>query len=257
MGLQRISGLLASTLLAINSVQATPFSNSINARDLFVPSTTCDNLNLGSGTNVIGKVCIQILDGTLTVSYDPISPYTYTDVHVYVGTVAPTNRAPGSFPYSSDPGGVCSLSTGNTTASCTIPVDPSWRTCGQKLYIATHASVTSVSSGGGTAWGAGTCFGTTTGNCAKYWYFYTQCYCKTTSIFEPTTYKVSHPSRPSLARTHKELNLTTWLVHLGHHIYIDINYIVLNFFHGKDIHTLKLKNLANDAFHRRHGPHLA
>lgn len=194
MGLQRVGGLLTAALLAITSVQATPFSSLINARDLSV-GKTCRDLVLGSTAIKIGDVCITILDGTLTVNYSPISPYTYTDVHVYVGTVAPTNRAPGSFPYSSGVGGVCSLTAGNVAASCTIPVQSSWRVCGQKLFIATHASVTSSTSGG-TAWGAGTCFGGTQGNCAKYWEFFTECQCKTTSSFDPITHTVGYHSHP-------------------------------------------------------------
>lgn len=180
-----------TTLLAITSVQASPFVSSLNTRDLFVPSDTCNDIVLGAKATVIGRVCVSILDGTMVVNYGPISPYTYSDVHVYVGTTAPTNRAPGSFPYSSNPGGACILGAGNLTSTCTIPVQSAWRSCGQKIYIATHASI----AGGGTAWGAGPCFEGSTGNCAKYWNFFTQCFCRSTSIVPPVTYTVRPFSR--------------------------------------------------------------
>ncbi|KAK0114154.1 hypothetical protein ONS95_013656 [Cadophora gregata] len=209
MGLQFFVRVLATAFLAIPSVQASPYFSSLNARDLFVPSTTCDNFVVGATGTVLGQVCISVLDGILTVKYPPILPSTYTEVHVYVGTTAPTNRAPGSFPYSSAPGGACSLAADNSTATCTIPVQPSWRVCGQTLYIATHAAIASPGTTGQTAWGAGTCFGGTGGNCAKYWTFQTQCFCRSTSIVPPVTYTSTSVTTITSTSTTEYLTSTT------------------------------------------------
>jgi hypothetical protein len=187
---------LASILLIVPSVTATPFYNSlaplINARDLYVPLTsTCNDLGYGNNGIKVGKVCVGVSDGILTVNYGTISPFKYSSVHVYVGTTPPTDRAPGNLGYSSDKGAppACTLGANNATASCSIPVQNTWRGCGKTLYIATHAAIESGTSKE-TAWGLGTCFGGTGGNCAKYWRFDVQCFCKTTSTYDPVTYTV-------------------------------------------------------------------
>ncbi|KAK6503745.1 hypothetical protein TWF481_008749 [Arthrobotrys musiformis] len=162
----------------------------LQARDLYVDPSTCDDFVIGSTNNKAGQVCVGISGGVLNVAYGKLNGCTYSNVHVYVGTTAPTNRAPGSFPYSSDPGGICTLSADKTTASCPIPVQSSWQACEKTLYIATHGSVTCTSGGGQTGWGMGTCFDGSGGNCAKYWTFTTHCYCPSVSVF-PQQYLTS------------------------------------------------------------------
>ncbi|KAH8586585.1 hypothetical protein B0O99DRAFT_60496 [Bisporella sp. PMI_857] len=172
MGLQLFGSIITAALLALTFAQALPCFNSLNAGGSLVPSTTCYNLVVGAASTVFGQVCISALGGILTVNYPSILPSTYTDVHIYVGTTAPTNPYPGLFPYSSGPGGACTLATDNSSSTCQIPVQYSWRACGQTLYIATHAAISYPNTGVQTGWGAGTCFGSTTGgNCAKYWTF--------------------------------------------------------------------------------------
>jgi hypothetical protein len=195
MGLQHLGRAITAALLAVTSVQASPYLGaikSLESRDIFAPATTCDDFVYGSNNIYLGKICVSLVDGILTVNYPLITPAIYKEVHVYVGTTAPTDKAPGKFPYKYN-NGYCNFAAGNVTATCTIPVDPTWRACDQTLYIATHAAIVSGTSGD-TAWGAGTCFGSGSylGNCAKYWSFQTQCFCRSTSSPPPITYSVSN-----------------------------------------------------------------
>ncbi|KAF3096664.1 hypothetical protein TWF102_005119 [Orbilia oligospora] len=180
--------------LSLTSANASPYYginvgySKLQARDLFVDPSTCDDFVIGATNTKVGQVCVGISGGILNVAYGKLNSCTYSSVHVYVGTVPPTDRNPGGFPYSSDPGGICTLSADRTTASCPIPVQNSWRACEQTLYIATHGSVNCNPGGGQTGWGMGTCIGGSNGNCAKYWMFTTHCYCpSSTSIFTSTS----------------------------------------------------------------------
>jgi len=186
MNFQQVFQFLLGAIFAITSVQASPHFglSPLNSRDLFVP-TTCDAFVLGATQINIGQVCVGISGGTVTVTYPTLTPpNAYTDIHVYIGTAPPTNRAPGSFPYSLSNG--CTISADGTTATCSIPVQSSWRVCESPLYIATHAAVT-YQGQSQTGWGAGTCFGGTQGNCAKYWTFTTHCQCPVVYDYEPIT----------------------------------------------------------------------
>ncbi|TGJ64047.1 hypothetical protein EYR41_010128 [Orbilia oligospora] len=188
-------GLVAFGLL-LTSANASPYYginvgySKLQARDLFVDPSTCDDFVIGATNTKVGQVCVGISGGILNVAYGKLNSCTYSSVHVYVGTVPPTNRNPGGFPYSSDPGGICTLSADRTTASCPIPVQNSWKACEQTLYIATHGSVNCSPGGGQTGWGMGTCIGGSNGNCAKYWMFTTHCYCPSVSVF-PQQYQTS------------------------------------------------------------------
>jgi hypothetical protein len=185
MDFQKLFHVLLGAILAATSVQASPYLG-LSRRDLYVPSTTCDNFVLGSTQINIGQVCVGISDGTVTIAYPTLTaPDAYSDIHVYIDTTPPTNRAPGSFPYSSG-NGDCTISAGGTKVTCSIAVKNSWRQCDTVLYIATHASLT-YKGQGQTGWGAGTCFGGTQGNCAKYWTFTTQCQCPVEVNYEPIT----------------------------------------------------------------------
>ncbi|KAF3295307.1 hypothetical protein TWF132_002002 [Orbilia oligospora] len=110
-----------------------------------------DDFVIGATNTKVGQVCVGISGGILNVAYGKLNSCTYSSVHVYVGTVPPTDRNPGGFPYSSDPGGICTLFAYRTTASCPIPVQNSWRACEQTLYIATHGSVNCSPGGGQTS----------------------------------------------------------------------------------------------------------
>lgn len=192
-------GFLAATILAVTAVQASPFQ-SLDARDVFVDPATCDPLVYGATAIPMGQVCVGILDGTLSIVYTVNAGWSVNTVHALVGTTVPTITAPGQMTYSSDKGSppACTLASNNLTSTCTIPVQSAWRGCNKKLYIVTHASVTGPgTTGGETAWGKGTCYDSK-GNCAKYWTFTEQCFCKLQIDFFPITYTVgplSH-SRP-------------------------------------------------------------
>jgi hypothetical protein len=179
-----IALVLGSYLLGF--VEAKPHFR-VSARDLYV-AETCDDFVYGANKVKVGIVCSKILDGTMTFTFNALTGgFTYSDLHVWVGTSVPTDtvpgRAPGKFPYTTG-NGKCSLSADKTTGTCTFPVDNTWRSCTDKLYIITHGSITN-SAGGQTAWGAGTCFGTTQGNCPKYWYITRTCFCPSTSFPAP------------------------------------------------------------------------
>lgn len=180
----RFFQVFVGVILTVTSVLASPF-NRFSTRDLYILNT-CDDFVLGNDQNSIGKVCISISGGTLTVTY-PALPSTdaYSDIHVYIGTTIPTVTSPGKLPYTFG-NGYCTISADKTEATCTIPVEDSWRACNSPLYIATHASLT-YSGAGQTGWGAGSCYGSSTGNCAKYWSFTTQCQCPVIYSYEPIT----------------------------------------------------------------------
>ena len=191
MGFLAYCSVLLTALIAVTSIEASPFwaidaqGLGLVARDIFVPPTTCDPFVLGANQQNIGNVCVSISGGTLTVTYPTLSPpNAYTDIHVYVGTTAPTDSSPGHFPYTLGNGN-CTIGNGGTTATCSIPVQSAWRVCGHQLFIATHAAVT-YSGSGQTGWGAGTCFDNA-GNCAKYWTFNEQCVCPLVIDFFPIT----------------------------------------------------------------------
>ncbi|KAK5173208.1 uncharacterized protein LTR77_003330 [Saxophila tyrrhenica] len=152
----------------------------LSRRDVFV-ATVCDPLVYGAKQVAFGSVCAGIQDGTLTVVYSTDSGWTINDVHVLVGTTTPTETAPGQFPYKSD-NGFCTIS--GTRATCTIPVQDSWRACDKDLYIATHIAATSSTGAAETGWGKGTCYDNK-GNCAKYWTFTQRCQCPVVYEYEP------------------------------------------------------------------------
>jgi hypothetical protein len=236
MPLKVLGHVMPSLLFITAFVGASPFSNSLgslSARDLYVPiATTCDDIVYGAKNTKLGTVCVGIVDGILTVNYGTISPYKYSTVHVYVGTTRPTDRAPGSFPYASDKGTppACTISTDGTVASCSIPVQPSWRQCGQTLFIATHASIVDGLTSD-TAWGAGTCFGGTGGNCAKYWTFDVQCYCKTTSTYPPVTYTVSACLR-FCSHTQRDNFINTSIVNFRNYHHVNLQQRIFDIYNS-------------------------
>lgn len=184
----RFAAFAASSLFGIAS--ANPHFR-ISARDLYV-GQQCTDLNYGANKVSIGQVCANIADGNLIINYSGPG-ITFKEVHVWVGTQIPgaaDDRAPGLYPYN----GQCSI-TGVGTAQCKIPIDNAWRTCSGKLYLVTHASVTSPSIGDQTAWGSTKCWPSNTkGNCPKYWSIDRTCYCKSTSFPAPVTMTVSAQS---------------------------------------------------------------
>ncbi|KAG7420621.1 hypothetical protein Forpi1262_v016159 [Fusarium oxysporum f. sp. raphani] len=182
MSFQKLFHILLGAVLAAVPALASPYSG-LSRRDLFVPSTTCDDFVTGAEQTKIGQVCVGISGGTVTITYPTLTSSTYTDIHVYIGTSAPTSHIPGSFPYTLG-NGACTISADKTTATCSIPVQSSWRVCGKTLYIATHASLAN----GSTGWGKGTCFDSPPpNNCAKYWTFTTECQCPVVVDYEPIT----------------------------------------------------------------------
>ncbi|KAK2667163.1 hypothetical protein RAB80_017584 [Fusarium oxysporum f. sp. vasinfectum] len=180
--MQKLLHLLAGAILATTTpVQAFPSLGGLSPRDVFVPSTTCKDFVVGNDLKLYGQVCVGISDGMVTVTYPTLTSGTYSDIHVYIGTTMPTETSPGQLPYTLG-NKACSLSTDKTSATCSIPIQDSWRACDLKLYIATHASLTA-----GTGWGLGPCYGKSTGNCAKYWTFNTKCQCPVVINYEPIT----------------------------------------------------------------------
>lgn len=208
--------LLAAAILPIAAVQASPFYDletrnniGLDARDVFVPPTTCDPLVVGATAATMGQVCVGISSGTLTVVYTVNPGWTINKVHVLVTTATPTSsqNVPGQFPYSSDKGTppACTVSGDQKTATCSIPVQSSWRGCGQTLYIVTHADVTASDATQQTAWGKGTCYDSK-GNCAKYWTFTEQCVCTLEIDFFPITYTVRENPRTKSPATEQPAN---------------------------------------------------
>ncbi|RGP77384.1 hypothetical protein FLONG3_4523 [Fusarium longipes] len=180
--------LLAGAILATTStVQAFPSLGGLAPRDVFVPPTTCKTFGVGSTFVSYGNVCVGVSDGMVTVTYPTLQTGTYSasQIHVYIGETAPTDTAPGQFPYTVDKN-FCSISSDGTSATCRIPVKDSWRACDKQLYIATHGSLTA-----GTGWGEGACYGKENGkgngNCAKYWTFTTTCQCPVVIEYKPIT----------------------------------------------------------------------
>jgi len=167
--------------LTVSSVVASPFQ-SLEARDVFVPSTTCDTLGYGATKIPFGTVCVGISTGTMTVQYNLDAGWTINNVHVLVSTAVPTITAPGQFPYQNGAG--CTVS--GSTATCTFPIQNSWRGCGTTLYIATHVDASSAAAGQVTGWGLGTCYDNK-GNCAKYWTFTESCICPVIYSYTPIT----------------------------------------------------------------------
>jgi hypothetical protein len=167
----------------LNVVKASPPFR-LNARHLYV-AESCDDFLYGANKIKVGQVCARIVDGTMTLSFKSLSDgFSYSDLHVWVGTSIPTDtipgRALGSFPYTVN-NGKCVLSEDKLTGTCSFPVVDSWRSCTDKLYIVTHRSIANAA-GGQTAWGAGTCYGTTNRNCPKYWSLTRTCFYRSTSF---------------------------------------------------------------------------
>lgn len=147
----------------------------------------------GTGCTTLGQVCVNIAEGNIVVTYPTLTGgNTYTGIHVYVGLTAPTNRAPGSFPYSDSSTPLdCSIGNRGTTAQCAIPQSGLGALgCNTQVYIAAQGDVSSGLTTG-TGWGLGGCFGCSgngcNGNCAKYWSFTTSCQCPTVTSYNPIT----------------------------------------------------------------------
>lgn len=199
------------TLAFLPSIQASPpaLPNARNfnlaARDL--SGSSCLSFGIGNcpgtGCTTLGQVCVNIAGGNILVTYPTLTGgNTYTGIHVYVGLTAPTNRAPGSFPYNDVNTPLdCSIGNGGTTAQCTIPQsDLGALGCNTQVYIAAQGDVTSGLTTG-TGWGLGSCFGCSgngcNGNCAKYWSFTTSCQCPTVTSYNPITCIVCNPTSSS------------------------------------------------------------
>ncbi|KAF2684051.1 hypothetical protein K458DRAFT_36727 [Lentithecium fluviatile CBS 122367] len=200
--------VLASGLLGL--VESKPHFQ-VSARDLYV-AEACDDFVYGATKTQVGKVCASILEGTMTVTFEALTEgFTYSDLHVWVGTSAPTDgnpgRAPGGFPYTNG-NGKCTIAAGGATGTCTFPVASSWRSCTEVLYIVTHATIAN-SSGSQTAWGAGTCWVTDKGNCPKYWTITRTCYCRSTSFPEPVTMTSTSTTTYTSTSTTEYLTSTT------------------------------------------------
>lgn len=93
------------------------------------------DLGLGEDHTDIGSVHIVRSGDNLLVTISTVSPYVMDQVHLYVDDVAPTDSAPGSFPYQhtvTDPA--------DYFTSYTFTVDVS-AFAGETIYIAAHAHV--------------------------------------------------------------------------------------------------------------------
>lgn len=92
-------------------------------------------LGLGNDNIPVGTVDILRSGNNLAITYTTETPYIMNQVHLYVNDVAPTNSAPGSFPYqytTDDPD--------NYFMTYTFNVDASTLT-GDTIYIAAHAHI--------------------------------------------------------------------------------------------------------------------
>lgn len=186
-------GRILTAAVAITSIQASPFfgfearsPNALQARDL--SGSSCVPFVYGAKDTQLGQVCVSISGGTLTVTYPTLAPGgAYTDLHVDVETSAITQDNQGKWPYTKDHG-ACTV-TGNTQATCTIPVLDAWRVCDSLLYIGVHASFNLPDGSGNTGWGQGTCISSRP-NCPKYFTFTTSCTCPVVTTYEPYTTSV-------------------------------------------------------------------
>jgi hypothetical protein len=198
MNLQAFHRFLGIALLAITSVQASPHYGLSGRRFDLSPRDTvvtgqCASILVGNSNPPpnIGTVCVGLAGGTLTITYTiTASGWTFNKVHAWVGTSPPTSTnpgtSPGQFPYSSDPGGVCTIS-GNTAVCTVSPIPTEWRSCTGSLYIVAHADVNQGTSQQ-TGWGNGTCYDPTQkGLCAKTFPVTKQCQCPLEIDFYPVT----------------------------------------------------------------------
>ncbi len=101
-------------------------------------STVIGTVTLWAGQNIdAGTVTVSSDGENLTVTYETKDGWELTETHLYAGLVAPTNSAPGQFPYKhEDLGGV-------TTDTYVIPLAgiAEGLGCGDILYIAAHAAL--------------------------------------------------------------------------------------------------------------------
>lgn len=199
---------LLGALLAVTGVQASPSNFGLQRRD--VTYSNCVPLYVGNSVANqapnVSTVCINVSGGTVNVNYGTLpSGDTYKGVKIYLGTSNNPSGLNGLGQLAQcSPSGCSNSKNGLTPSSikcsfssggvqCTFPLDPSW-SCGQQLYIATEADLTS-----GTAWGQGDswqCFQTkSTGNCWKYWPITLQCTCPEIISYEPSTFSVSRSSQ--------------------------------------------------------------
>ncbi|KAL2068853.1 hypothetical protein VTL71DRAFT_15191 [Oculimacula yallundae] len=204
-------GLLAAAILATTAVRASPF-DIIDKRDVFVDPATCDPLVYGATAIPMGQVCVGISRGTLTIVYTVNAGWRINKVHAMVGPTFPTITAPGQFTYSSDKGTppACTVASDGLTTTCSTQVQSAWRACDKTLYIVTHADVAGPGTiGGQTAWGKGTCYPDSKGNCAKYWTFTQRCICDLQIDFFPITYTTTSVTTITGSSTSSFLTSTT------------------------------------------------
>ena len=112
---------------------------------------------LMAGQNIVsGSIHVELIDGTVTVTYNTNADCEIEETHLFVGDLndLPTNGGGnpkiGKFPYkNSHPTGT------NTVTYSTIQLNP-----GECVYVAAHAVVKNVNSGQTeTAWGNGISIG--------------------------------------------------------------------------------------------------
>jgi len=191
MNFQKVFHVLLGAIFAITSVQASPYFGGLRPRDASI-QTVCTNLTLGgtvegTGIPTVGRVCLNISAGTAAVTYPTLTaPDAYTDIHVYIGTAPPTDHVASNFLYTLG-NGKCIISDAGTKATCSMPVDSSWRQCDSLLYLATHAEV-SYAGQSQTGWGSGHCFDSPDpANCANYWTVRIRCQCPVVTTYEAIT----------------------------------------------------------------------
>lgn len=193
---------LLGAILAISAVQASPHDNidvrAAHLRSRSISGHNCVDFGTGGPNGYVsfGNVCVDVSSTSITVTYPTLpSGDSYSAAHLYLGTSAPTNSAPGQFPYNS----YCTVS--GTSASCTVPLSALKfsLTCSSTLYVAAQADVTG-SVGAGTGWGGkqGTAGVTNidascnpNANCARYWSFSVSCQCPVVTTYEAATCTVS------------------------------------------------------------------
>jgi hypothetical protein len=191
-----------AVLLLAATTQASPQrpAMALNVRDLSI-AKQCQPIVYGNKRTPKGTVCASVTGNNLKIVYDT-EDYIINDVHALVSTSEPnanTVAAPGQMPYQNG-NGYCSIS--GSTATCSIPVQDSWRICGGYLYLITHVAYTGPLGQSETGWGNGNCYeAKTSGNCAKYWKIQMSCQCPYVVDYNPISYTVSQRSLAMMFQT--------------------------------------------------------
>src|SRR5689334_7517137 len=138
MHLSTLGSTLLTAALAISFVKASPFFeldtrsfNSLSSRDL--TGSSCAPFLYGAKYIKYQEVCISATGSALTITYPNLPPEgSYRDLHVIVQTTPITEAVQGKWPYGSSSGKTGCTITGRS-ATCTIPMQASWKACNLQL----------------------------------------------------------------------------------------------------------------------------